>query len=47
MGGQSTLARLLEWHHSTIWRKLNAKSPITKADKLGIQQAIKSTTELP
>jgi hypothetical protein len=26
MGGQTKLARLLGWHHSTVWRKLNGKS---------------------
>ena len=34
-GGQSRLARLLGWHHSTVWRKLNDKSPITESDALG------------
>jgi hypothetical protein len=38
-GAQSRLARLLGWHHSTIWRKLNGKSRITKADQLAITQA--------
>ena len=31
-GGQSKLARLLGWHDSTRWRKLNGKSRITQAD---------------
>ena len=35
-GGQSRLARLLGWHHSTIWRKLNGKSKITSSDALAI-----------
>jgi hypothetical protein len=30
-GGQTRLARLLGWHFSTLWRKLNGKSPITRA----------------
>jgi hypothetical protein len=38
-GGQSRLARLLGWHHSTVWRKLNGKSRITKADELAITEA--------
>ena len=39
-GGQSKLARLLGCHHSTIWRKLNGKSPITQSDELAIRQAV-------
>jgi len=39
-GGQSRLARLLGWQHSTVWRKLNGKSRITHSDEL----AIRSTT---
>jgi hypothetical protein len=39
-GGQSTLARLLEWHHSTIWRKLNGKSRITLSGVLAFQMAL-------
>jgi hypothetical protein len=39
-GGQSKLARLLDWHHSTIWRKLNRKSSITESDDLAIQKAV-------
>ena len=39
-GGQSKLARLLGWHHSTVWRKLNGKSPITQADELAIRQGL-------
>jgi hypothetical protein len=41
-GGQSKLARLLDWHHSTVWRKLNGKSRITVSDELAIQQAIEN-----
>ena len=29
-GGQSKLARLLGWHYTTVWRKLNGKSNITE-----------------
>ena len=39
-GGQSRLARLLKWDHSTVWRKLNGKSPITESDALAIQKAV-------
>jgi len=39
-GGQSKLARLLGWHYSTVWRKLNAKSLITQSDELAIMQAM-------
>jgi hypothetical protein len=39
-GGQSKLARLLEWDYSTLSRKLNGKSPITKSDALAIQKAV-------
>ena len=39
-GGQSKLARLLDWHHSTVWRKLNGKSPITRGDELAIRGAL-------
>ncbi len=38
-GGQSKLARMLGWRHSTVWRKLNLKSKITQADELAIRQA--------
>src|SRR5262245_12478031 len=31
-GGWTRLARLLDWHHSTVWRKLNDQSPITQSD---------------
>jgi DNA-binding transcriptional regulator YdaS (Cro superfamily) len=34
--GQSKFARLLGWHHSTVWRKLNGKSKITSSDALAI-----------
>ncbi len=36
-GGQTKLARLLGWHHSTVWRKLYGKSPITQSDELAIR----------
>ena len=39
-GGQSKLARLLDWDFSTLWRKLNGKSPITESDALAIQKAV-------
>jgi DNA-binding transcriptional regulator YdaS (Cro superfamily) len=39
-GGQSKLARLLGWHHSTVWRKLNGRLPITESDALAIQKAV-------
>jgi hypothetical protein len=39
-GGQSTLAHLLDWHHSAVWRKLNGKSPITRSDELAIRQTV-------
>jgi hypothetical protein len=39
-GGQSGLARLLGWHHTTVWRKLNGKSPITQSDELAISQTV-------
>jgi plasmid maintenance system antidote protein VapI len=44
-GGQSKLARLLGWHRSTIWRKLNGKSRITESDALAIQKALEMTNE--
>ncbi len=39
-GGQTKLARLLGWYHSTVWRKLNGKSPITQSDVLAIRSAL-------
>jgi hypothetical protein len=39
-GRQSKLARLLDWHHSTVWRKLNGKSAITRADERSIRDAL-------
>jgi hypothetical protein len=41
-GGQARLARLLGWHYTTLWRKLNRKSRITEADALAIQKAIET-----
>jgi hypothetical protein len=41
-GGQSKLARLLGWHHSTVWRKLNGKSRITPSDELAIMKAMEA-----
>jgi DNA-binding transcriptional regulator YdaS (Cro superfamily) len=39
-GGQTRLARLLGWRHSTVWRKLNGQSTITGFDVLAIQKAV-------
>jgi Bacterial regulatory protein, Fis family len=39
-GGQSRLARLLDWNYSTLWRKLNGKSPITQSDELAILKTL-------
>lgn len=39
-GGQTRLARLLGWDHSTVWQKLNGKSPITQSDELAIRQSV-------
>ncbi len=39
-GGQTKLARLLDWNHSTVWRKLTGKSPITWADELAIMRTV-------
>jgi hypothetical protein len=39
-GGQTKLARLLDWDYSTLWRKLTGKSPITEFDALAIQKAV-------
>jgi hypothetical protein len=39
-GGQSKLARLLEWDHSTVWRKLAGKSQITRSDERAIHDAL-------
>jgi DNA-binding transcriptional regulator YdaS (Cro superfamily) len=38
--GQTRLARLLGWHHSSVWRKLNGQSPITESDALAIHKAV-------
>jgi hypothetical protein len=38
-GGRSRLARLLGWHYSTLWRKLNRKSRITQSNELAIRAA--------
>jgi hypothetical protein len=45
MGGQSKLARMLGWHHSTIWRKLNGKSRIINSDALAIKKALEIVNE--
>jgi hypothetical protein len=41
-GGQTRLARLIHWNHSTVWRKLNGKSRITPSDELAIMKAVES-----
>ena len=46
-GGQSKLARLLGWDHSTVWRKLNGKSRITQADELAILKAMEADGLMP
>jgi hypothetical protein len=38
--GAVRLAHLLGWHYSTLWRKLNGKSRITRADELAILAVI-------
>jgi hypothetical protein len=43
-GGQSRLARLLKWHHSTVWRKLTGKSPIKQSEELAIRQAVSESS---
>jgi hypothetical protein len=39
-GGQSRLGRLLGWHYSTVWRKLNGKSQITRGEGNAIRHAV-------
>jgi hypothetical protein len=39
-GGQSRLARLCGWDHSTVHRKFTGKSHITPSDELAIQKAV-------
>ena len=34
------LARILGWHRSTDWRKLNGESLTTESDALAIQRAV-------
>ncbi len=41
-GGQTKLARLLDWHYTTLRRKLNGKAPITHSDGLAIRQIVAS-----
>jgi Bacterial regulatory protein, Fis family len=45
-GGQSKLARLLDWHYSTLWRKLSGESKLTQADELSIRQAVGNSASL-
>jgi hypothetical protein len=42
---RSKLARLLGWHHSTLWRKLAGKSRITESDALAIRKAVEMMAE--
>jgi DNA-binding transcriptional regulator YdaS (Cro superfamily) len=44
-GGQSKLARLCGWDHSTVHRKLTGKSKIKSSDELAILKAIESAPE--
>ena len=44
-GGQSKLARLLGWNHSTVRRKLNSKSRITPSDELAIMAVVEKRPE--
>src|SRR5215470_17439528 len=39
-GGQTTLTRLVGWHHSTAGRKLTGRSPITHSNHLPIRKAL-------
>jgi hypothetical protein len=39
-GGQTKLARLLDWDYSTLWRKLSGRSSITQSDELAIRQVV-------
>lgn len=41
-GGQTELARRTGWNHSTVWRKLNGKLKISRADALLILDAVKA-----
>jgi len=41
-GGQSKLARSLEWNYSTLWRKLKGLSKITRSNELAIREAVTS-----
>jgi hypothetical protein len=45
-GGQSKLARLLGWNYSTLWRKLNGKSPITQSYELAVRQAMDDALQI-
>jgi hypothetical protein len=48
-GGQTKLARLLDWDASTIRRKLSGDTKITRADELAIRHAVEChpTSEHP
>ena len=39
-GGKTELARRLEWDYSTLWRKLNGQTKITRADELAVRGAM-------
>jgi hypothetical protein len=41
-GGQTRLAHLLGWHHSTIWRNLNCLPKIPPFNELAVRQVITS-----
>src|SRR5271157_1712696 len=41
-GGQSKLVRLVGWHYSTVWGKLNDKSRITESDAFAIHQEMET-----
>lgn len=43
-GGKTRLAKLLKWDCSTLWRKLNGKSPIFEDDILAAEAAASKAT---
>ena len=45
-GGHSKLARLLGWHHSTVWRKLVGQSRITESNALAVERALEKAKGL-
>jgi hypothetical protein len=42
-GGKTELARRLDWDYSTLWRKLEGKTKITRADELAVYGAMKAS----